>query len=299
MSLTGDFMRVLDEIRLSRQWTVTDLTADIVTERTYYRMLKADRVRTDIFSKLCRRMGIDISELIHDSAFVRRNDSRFKFLFRVHTKFYRDIEEHYQAIKCYTDSDADLDLLLQSALKRYEKQRGIIPAAEYQAYLVGLVPQLKANTGFNIYLFLVSLFYLDEFPNATEFSLKDLAIRLERESISYSVHTMAMAYDLLLELLMKSGMHSGETGLLVEKYGQVFDHFPSRYFLMRYRLYQAYRAMLQSDCVSMERFLFQFCMNAMSMLDSSELGIQFDLVRHVFRVDLDALVAAMTSQLLP
>jgi len=298
MSLTGDFMRVLDEIRSSRQWTVTDLTTDIVTERTYYRLLKADRVRTDIFSKLCSRMGIDISELIHYSAFVSRNDSRFKFLFRVHIKFYRDIEEHYQAIKNYTDSDADLDLLLKSASKRYEKQRGIISAADYQAYLEGLVSQLKANSGFNIYLFQVSLFYQDEFPNATDFSLKDSAIRLERESISYSVHTMAMAYDLLLELLMKSGSHSSETSMLVEKFGQVFDHFPSRYFLMRYRLYQAYRALLQSDRVSMERYLFQFCMNAMSMLDSPELESQFDFVRTVFRVDLDALVATMITPLL-
>jgi DNA-binding Xre family transcriptional regulator len=298
MSLTGEYMRILDEIRTARQWTVSNLTKGIVTERTYYRLLSADSVRTDLFSKLCNKMGINLSELIHYSAFVRKNDSRFKFLFRMHTKYYRDIEPHYQAILVFQDSDEDLNLLLQAGLRRYERQLGIIGKEDYDTYLESLIPWLQDNASFNVYLFLIQLYIQEELPQNPWFSLTDLATRLAKEPISYSALTMAMTIDLLLEMLMKENIHTEATFHLIDNLGQVLTHFPSRFYQMRHYLYQAYQALVQNESDVMSRFLFRFCMNAMYMLDSTELALQFEMIRRVFSIDVDHLVKKTMRELL-
>lgn len=298
MSLTGEYMRILDEIRIARQWTVSHLTEGIVAERTYYRLLNADSVRTDLFSKLCNKMGINLSELIHYSAFVRKNDSRFKFLFRMHTKYYRDIEPHYQAILAFQDSDEDLNLLLQAGLRRYERQRGIIGKEEYDFFLESRIPLLQANPSFNVYLFLIQLYVQEELPQNPWFSLDDLANRLAKEPINYSVHTMAMAIDLLLEMLMKEKIHTEATFRLIDNMGQVLTVFPSRFYQMRHYLYLAYQALIQNDSDVMTRFLFRFCMNAMYMLESPELARQFEVIRRVFAIDIDHLVEKTMRELL-
>lgn len=298
MSLTGEYMRILDEIRIARQWTVSHLTEGIVAERTYYRLLNADSVRTDLFSKLCNKMGINLSELIHYSAFVRKNDSRFKFLFRMHTKYYRDIEPHYQAILAFQDSDEDLNLLLEAGLRRYERQRGIIGKEEYDFFLESRIPLLQANPSFNVYLFLIQLYVQEELPQNPWFSLDDLANRLAKEPINYSVHTMAMAIDLLLEMLMKEKIHTEATFRLIDNMGQVLTVFPSRFYQMRHYLYLAYQALIQNDSDVMTRFLFRFCMNAMYMLESPELARQFEVIRRVFAIDIDHLVEKTMRELL-
>ena len=110
MNLSNDYMLVLDEIRISKKIPIVDLCQNIITERTYYRMLKANQVKTDVFTQLINRLGVELSEFIHYAVFVRKNDSRFKFIYRVHTKFYRDIAEHYQAMLSYRDPVEELDL---------------------------------------------------------------------------------------------------------------------------------------------------------------------------------------------
>lgn len=294
MNLSNDYMLVLDEIRSSKKISIADLCQDIITERTYYRMLKANQVKTTVFSQLINKLGVDLSEFIHYAVFVRKNDSRFKFIYRVHTKFYRDIAEHYQAMLQYQDPDLELDLLIRVYLKKYEYEIQSISQMEYFSYLGTLVPVIKANTTFNIYLFTIQLILQEAIPNQLDITLKQSADQLFHEEFSYSVILVAICYDMLLQMLMKSGNDPDSVVQLMGRYEVFMSYFPSRYFLMRYDLYKAYLCKLQVDTSTMTTYLFKFLMNALSMVEETENIKQTQFVSAVFNLDVNDFIYKMT-----
>ena len=285
MNLSNDYMLVLEEIRTSKKISVVELCQDIITERTYYRMLKSKEVRTDVFSQLTDRLGIDLSEIIHYAAFVKKNDPRFKFLYRVHTKFYRDIEEHYQALIHYQDPSDELDLLLNVYKKKYLYETNQMSKEDYHTHLIGYLPLIQANTVFNIYLFTIQLEMIKELPNHHDFSLKEVANNLYNEEFSYSVILVAICYDALLLMLLKSNNEDEAMIKLMSKYEMFTSHFPSRYFLMRYNLYKAYIGKVENQDKVSNQYLFKFLMNALSMLEDDDYQQQEILVTNTFKIN--------------
>jgi len=298
MNLSNDYMLVLDEIRISKKVSIADLCQDIINERTYYRMMKVSQVKTDVFSQLINRLGVDLSEFIHYAVFVRKSDSRFKYIYRVHTKFYRDIEEHYQAMLKYQDPVEELDLLIKVYLKKYEYETQKISQNEYHAFLSTLVPVIKANTSFNIYLFTIQLILQQQIPDQLDITLKKSADQLFKEEFSYSVILVAICYDELLHALMESQKDQDSVIQLMSKFETFMAYFPSRYFLMRYNLYKAYVGMIQTDSMMRDTYLFRYLMNAISMVEEGENKKQNQLVSTVFSLNLNDFIYTMTAQLL-
>ena len=298
MNLSSDFMIILDEIRIAKKISVEYLCENIVSERTYYRMLKAKQIRTDVFSLLLARLRVQLSELIHFAVFVRKSDSRFKFIYRVHTKYTSDIAEHYQAIKNYIDPDEHLDLLLKINVKKYEYASNMIDQSTYKESLKNTIDLLQSNQTFSIYLFAIQLMILEEFDDQTWFDIEELAYKLEKEEFSYSVIMVAICYDMLLSYLLKSRRYTTPFKLLLKKYETFLQYFPSRFFLMRLNLYQAYVGMLTQDETQSQNSLFKYLMNARSILEEDEYRQSRELVSQIFQLDEDAFLAERTKQIL-
>lgn len=296
MSLSNDYMLVLDEIRAAKKVSIADLCQDIITDRTYYRMMKSSQVRTDIFTKLAQRIGVDFSEFIHYAVFVKKSDSRFKFIYRVHTKFYRDIDEHYQAMKIYQDPSEELDLLIQVYLKKYEYERNIIKQSEYHRYLYELIPRIKDNQTFNIYLFTIQLIIKKDLPSCDSFDLKEMADMLYQEEFSYSVILVAICYDLLQEMLMEMKIYDESLLKLLEKYETLITYFPSRYFLMRFNLYKAYTGKVIHDDIMVETYLYKYIVNALSMVEDDEYNHQMIKINEIFNINIQDFIYQVTKR---
>lgn len=296
MNLSNDYMFVLDEIRKAKKIPVANLCEDIITERTYYRMLSANQVRTDVFSLLLNRLGVDLTEFIHYTVFVRKSDSRFKFIYRVHTKYYRDIEEHYQAMLLYQDSVEELDLLIKVYIKKYEYDINQINQDDYHNFLRGLIPTIQHNSVFNIYLFTIELILLKEIPKDYHIPLKDLASNLFKEEFSYSVILVAICYDELFMMLMLNRHEDDQMVKLMTKFEVFINYFPSRYFLMRYNLYQAYLGYITKEQTLMQNYLYKYLMNALSMIEEKEYQEQFKQVEEIFQLDVTNFLYEMTKE---
>ncbi|MCF7932320.1 MAG: hypothetical protein K9K93_04045 [Acholeplasmataceae bacterium] len=297
MNLSNDFMLTLDKMRLAKKVSVSDLCQDIITERTYYRMLKADHVRTSTFTALIERLGIELSEFIHHTTFVRKNDSRFKFIYRVHTAFYRDIDEHYENVRDGVDPNIELDLLLNVYVKRYEWQSGKITEAEYLEHLSSLIPDIHEDAPFNIYLFNIRLFILEAFPDTCSFSLEQAALQFEKVALGFSVNLSAVCYDMILHLLMTQQKHEA-FHTLIAKYVTFITYFPNRYFIMRLNLYKAYLGKITNDQTMRDRYLYKYLINVLSMENPDNTTINFAEVRHVFGIDHVAFLRKKTEEIL-
>lgn len=298
MSLSNDYMLVLDEIRQAKKVSIADLCQDIITERTYYRMMKSIQVRTDIFARLTERIGVDFTEFIHYAVFVKKSDSRFKFIFRVHTKFYRDIKEHYEAMLNYEDPSEELSLLIKVYIKTYEYESKKISQSDYEVFLNELIPALKTNESFNIYLFTIQLIVKKALPNCPDFPLKEMADMLYKEEFGYSVILVAICYDELLAMLLKSQNEDESMRLLMQKFETLVTYFPSRYFLMRYHLYQAYLGKINQDQNMMNSYLYKYIINALSMVEVDEYQDQMTVVSRIFDIDVKDFIFIMTKKML-
>lgn len=297
MKVSNDYMMVLDEMRISKKIPVEDLCQDIISERTYYRMLKSDEVRTDVFSKLTQRLGVDLSELIHYAVFVRKNDSRFKFLYRIHTKYYRDIEEHYHELLDYQDPSNELNALLNLYKKKYLYETKQLTKTDYHEFLAEYISLIESNTSFNIYLFAIQLEIIKEIPNH-QFSLSEVTLKLFREEFSYSVIMVAICYDVLLRLLLVSRTENDAMKELMSKFETFIAYFPSRYFLMRYNLYKAYIGKIDHQEDIENNYLFKFLMNALSILEEEDYREQEELVNDVFSINCTDFIYQQTEAIL-
>lgn len=272
MALYKEFCQILEKIRIDRNLSVADICDGIISERTYYRYLHSNgEMRCDIFAKLAQRLDLSSVEIVKYAFYFHKKDPGItKFIFRLHTRHFVDIEPIYQSILNHHEENLPLRYLLDACLKKYEYIISKITKANYISALEKIVEISNPNENNNIFVLLTRVLYFEAAPDNNHYSAEFLAQTLLKVDFRMSV----MFYIIALDCLIYSNLGNNRITLdlfrlLVARFEEMLEFIDIKPFRAQKVLYQAYIHYLDGDKSKMEHFLFLYAIN-MSVLMGGE-----------------------------
>ncbi len=288
MKSYSEYFRILDEIRLARGLTISELCEGIISERSYYRHLNSDKnIKFDLFNKLAKKMKIQPHEIIQYSVFVRKGDPGItRFMYRVHVLFFDDIKEIYHNVIKIPNDNSSLMLLLQAYIANYEYIMNILSKDQYREALNQIHEQIKHFEYPNINLTTFYTLYLLEFKDNEVISLNEVANQLLSTELTSGILFQAFAYDNLLRLFMQTNSIDIDLfSKLVDNMKTLVGFFPQKYFRNRYRLYESFKAKLEGKESDVDKVLYRYLLGNILLLDKKEYQKEAKLVESLFVID--------------
>lgn len=299
MNLSSDYIRIIDEFRISKQLSVSALCENIISERTYYRLLKSKEIKIDTFTKLAHKLGIELFDLVHYSVFSKKDDSRFKFCYRVHTRYFWDIKPHYEIIKNHHDDCFELGLLLKTYVKKYEMLIGKITKDEYHQVLNEHMELLKDSKLPNVYVTFFFVCYIDAFPENEIISVEKVGQILLEDDIRMCVIMSIISIDLYMNRFVNTDMISDDLfQKLIQKMELYNGYFPNKYFYMNYCLYCAKNAQGSQQIAEMQKYLYRHLIILTIITDGDDYHEKMRLVENLFQINPQQFLIEQTHQIL-
>jgi transcriptional regulator with XRE-family HTH domain len=282
------YIRVLDELRNAKGMSVSELCDNVISERTYYRyMHSVQEVKFDVFKKLAEKLGIDTYDIIHYAMFVRTGDPGItKFLYRVHIRYFNDIETFYELAKNYQEPHQEYRSLIQAYVKKYEAMSGRITQDEYRVYLQSLVSTIQSYAMQTVYGVGIAALYVIEFPQDPVIRIAAVLERLIEIDHKMSLLLMIITLDLVLDKTIGTDLVD-PTLLLkgVAKIEQIVPYFPHKFFLMHYYLYNAYQMQTEAKPKDRDEALYYY-LSTLILLEGHEIyQTSIERVTRVFGID--------------
>jgi len=272
MALCKEFCQILEKIRKDRNLSISYVCEGIISERTYYRYLRSgSEMRFDIFSKLAQRLGLDSVEIVKYAFYFNKKDPGItKFIFRLHTKHFSDIEPIYQSVLKHKEENLSLQNLLNACIAKYEWIVGKITKEEHVSTLGKSLEYLNAKENDNIFTLFTRVLYFETLPDSTLYSAESLAQAILKTDFRMGFIFYVIALDCLMYSVIGSDKIPIETfRLLTARFEEILELVDIKTFHMQKALYKAYLHFLDGQIKEMKRLLFLYAMN-LSVLAGGE-----------------------------
>jgi transcriptional regulator with XRE-family HTH domain len=295
--------KILDEVRQSKNMTVTELCENIISERTYYRYMKQDmEMKFDLFAKLAHRLGLEPYEVIHFSVFIRKGDPGVtRFIYRVHTRLFSDIDEIYIKLQTHHEELAVLDKLLVAYKQKYWYLINKITLDEYRTTLQQLMMFYRDQSLANVYVMSFFVLYFEQFTTNDIMDVAELAEHLLKFDYRLGVLPYAIHLDLFVEIVFGTNWISiDQHRRLADKYGLLLQHFQHKYFVTSYWLYYVYASYLDGKWGKVQNELYQTIISISIMFGGQQLREKFETIERVFQIQIkEFLVEYSMKYLMP
>lgn len=288
MTSFSTYIRILDELRQSKGISVATLCDGVISERTYYRYMNSNReVKFEVFKRLADNLDIDTYDVIHYAMFVRTGDPGItRFVYRVHLRFFDDIEPLYQTIKHRVEPAREYHELIQTYVKRYEAMTGKITWDEYNKHLASLESFIVDFPNQTVTGVSLALHFACAFSNHP-------VIRIERilERFLELDHRMALllyliGFDHLLHHVVGTDLVAYDLFAKAKaRLAEIIPYFPHKFFLMRYYLYDAYCLQQEKRYVERDDSLYQSLMTMIILEDGEPFQTDLERIRSMFTID--------------
>ena len=289
MELCKEFWQIIEKIRKERNLSISLVCEDIISERTYYRYMRSGcEMRFDILSKLSHRLGLDSVEIVKFAFYFNKKDPGItKFLFRLQTKQFSDIEPIYQSILEHKEENLSLQKLLNACIAKYEWIVGKIAKEDYISVLEKSLEYSSAEENNNIFILLTRVLYYEALPNNTRYSAECLAQAILKADFRMGFIFYVIALDCLMYSVLGSEKISIETfRLLTARFEEILELVDIKPFHMQKSLYKAYLHFLDGQIEEMKHPLFLYAMN-LSVLFGGESYCQAKKkVEKLFKINL-------------
>lgn len=291
MESIQNLFEILDEIRKSKNVSVSDLCQNIISERTYYRYLKGNStIKFEIYNQLMKRLNASINDVIYYSFFVRKGDPGLtRFTYRQHLRYHKDINDVYVSVKDYQPENKVLQIVFNVSLRRYEYSIGKLTKKEFRSFYESILTEIKEVDMPNIFAtYVYSMFFID-FPNDIHSSDQTLdeiigyILAFNRgESIIFAMNTMDNILKLVTEKVMVNKLIYKN---LVNKFQETVDIFTVKYYLMRFQLYKAYLFKIEDKKNQMKEYLLRYIANVMSLLHGEYYDEAISFIEKTFEIN--------------
>lgn len=294
------YYKLLDEIRLSKSMTVSSLCENIISERTYYRLLKSNKdLRVDVYSKLADRLGTTTPEIIYFSTFIRKGDPQIsRFVYRVHTHYFFDIDPIYEAVQNYQFEDNLMQYTVEAYICKYRNLKHEVDDIEYKNSIKSIMQNVKELKLENIYAYCVYALYATEFPEDENNSLVKVLDKLVSMDFNMGLLFYLISLDLLMDKLIDTKTNDlSFFSKALSRYTQTIQHFPNKNFHMKYLLYSAYDAYKRNHS-DYELYLTKYMINVYILKDGDFIQNELNRISQIFSIHAKELVALKTKEFL-
>ena len=300
MVLCKEFCRIINKIRNDRNLTIAQMCDGIISERTYYRYLHSNsEMSFEVFSKLAQRLSVDTVEVVKYAFYFNKKDPGItRFIFRLQTKCFNDIEPIYESICNYHEKNPSLRKLLNICIKKYQFNIGKVSKSEYISTLKKNVKFSCPNETEDIFTLFARVLYFETVPANPHYSADSLA----RVFLKVDFRMSAMFYIVALDCLIYSiiGTKSIDEGLfrlLVTHFEKVLEFVDIKPFHMQRTLYRAYTHFLDSEKNEMEHFLFLYAINLSVLMGGENYRAAKSKVEVLFHIDVDDFIKVQSKNL--
>lgn len=255
MKNARQYYQVLNEIRLLKKMTVTDMCEGVISERTFYRLLQADStVKIDTFIKLTKKLQISPYEVISYATYVSKGDPGLsRFVFRVHTKHYDDVDAIYEQIKSAVIDNNQLKNYIDVYMLKYQLDRDWINLEYYNQEIESIYKNHYIVGEHNLYNYILKLEYLlTIYQNDFTVIESTISQMLEVEpkmSVAYYIMEMDKILNLMVKsdhldkVIFKQALNLFETSL---------QQFANKFFHNNYFLYLAFDNFMNDQAYEVE-----------------------------------------------
>jgi DNA-binding Xre family transcriptional regulator len=293
------YYHFINEIRIKQNMTIASLCDGITSERTFLRYLKSNKaVKFDVLSKLCKRLNIQASSIVHNAVFFRTDgNSSYKFIYRVQVMHFNDIEEHYQNVLSQNDLVWYLHDCLQAHITKYECMIGRIDPIEYRNRLHELYVKSVNSGAINAEILMIDVFYLETNPPKSQ----ELAVFIAKELLSVdfmsSILFHALAISRFLSIALKTNYLDLDTfRKLVQRLQIINGYISTKYIQVHLALYLAYLAKQEDNPTEMQKYVFLYHSTCRFLYGGKDYFFEKTEIEKMFNVDLLQLEIEKTKE---
>jgi len=242
-----------------------------------------------MFAKLANRLGLESVEIIKYAFYFNKKDPGVtKFVYRLQTNYFADIEPIYQSLLNYKEENPLLRQLLNVCIKKYEYLVRKITKEEYIMALEQNVQVSSLNEGAdNIFVLFSRILYYEAVPANSRYSAESLAQSILKIDFRMCAFFYIIALDCLLYSIIGNDILSSESFRhLVVRFEEVLELVDIKPFHMQKTLYQAYISFLDCDKGKMDHFLFLYAINMSVLMGGENYRQAKTKVETLFHIDI-------------
>ncbi|MGD9910685.1 MAG: helix-turn-helix domain-containing protein [Candidatus Izemoplasmatales bacterium] len=288
MNSSKVYSKILEEVRKSKKMSISDLCENIISERTYFRYMKDDQfIKYETFAKLALRLGMEPYEAIQYATFIRKGDPGVtRFIYRVNSKQFFDIEEIYERLIPYHEVVEEYDVLLQAYLNKYRYQSNRISKEEYLARLNLSIHFFHNIPLSNIYSLAFHALFLEQSPHSEWIDIVTYTEFLVKYDHSMGILLYAVTLDLITQIVYANNLVDISLfQKIVDKQAVILQFFPQKYFMTRYGLCYVHSMYNQGKFDEVQKELYQTLISLSVMFSSTQLKEQIDKIEKLYDIN--------------
>lgn len=286
MTKTSIYYQTLNEIRKSKKVSITDLCEGIISERSFYRLMKSSTaIRMETFVKLANKLDVSPYEVISFATFVTKGDPQLsRFVVRVHTNHLDDIKPIYDEVKNKIIDNIPLNLYIQMNILKYEKDINAIDSEIYQDKLQ-LLYESCVNGKYNgLYTSAVEFEYLSVQKQIDYAKLYLMINRIIQIDFRMSVFFYIIILDRCLSYLFNiENLDMNLFKLALKRYEEVIQSFPNKYFHTNFLLFSAFNKLIDNQDFKIE--LNKHLLGIIRDRQGERLENELERIENIFKVD--------------
>lgn len=267
----------------------------IISERTYFRyLISSSKISYSSFERLLARLNIDLSQFITYAVFVRSENSVIKFLNRVHTQTFFDIEPLYQQVLNVQSEDILYTRVIKAYIKKYEYLIRKIEKEEYIAELEAIIDTFEKNAPLSVYHIAIYVLYI-EINNAVSKELINKVV----DNILTLDHTMSFfIYLCSLDTLIYTIIDKNIKRELVERFSQMVNFVAFKTFSLKNYLYTAFLNYMDQDQEAMYKNLLHYAINLAVIYGGEQLHKGKEKFQSLFGFNFDEFIVNESKRVL-
>lgn len=282
------YYQVIDELRQANNISVSDLCEGIISERTYFRNLHSnDNIKFSVVLKLLDRLNISLAQFVTYAVHLRGEDKGVnKFIYRVHTQNFLDIDQYYKSVTSEPLSNSMFDLAIQTYINKYKYLKGKLSKDEYILELEKILGLFDKSSPIGLYKIVVYSLLMEIGRMPEEKLLNEIVETFINLDLSLSFLLYLITADVLLYTLIdKDLINENIKRKLVEKFNIAISFFPNKLFFLKKHFYTAYINRLDNNIEQMNKNLFLSSISLAILLGGSQYTHAIGKIESIFNID--------------
>lgn len=286
MNKASIYYQALNEIRKSKNVSIADICEGIISERSFYRLMKSDaKIRMETFVKLANKLDVSPYEVITFATFVAKGDPQLsRFVFRVHTNHYDDIGRIYDEVRFKKVDNTPLSLYITMNILKYEKSINAIDSETYQVKMASLYDCCISEKYNSLYTSAVEVEYLSNQEQVDFTKLYFNINQIIQMDFKISVFFYIMILDNCISYLINiEDMDRTIYKKAIKRYEEVIQSFPNKYFHTNFLFFIAFDKLLENNDFTID--LYKHLLGIIRDRDGNRLKYELERIEHLFKVD--------------
>jgi len=286
----GSLYKVLDELRIAKNMTISEITDGIISERTYLRHLKDEsRVNFTIFSKLLSKLDINVSQflqfLIHHN---KKDNGIARFLIRVHVGHFTDIKPIYEEMKLFK-SDSEIEMCVVNAMMLiYLFMIDELSLENLQIEYKKILKILDTYNQNNMIIIYLKLLYQVHFKDDLIIDIKTYTQILSEYKSTLSILYYILSLDIMLLYVSENKLlELPDYEKLLNIYKLYYPSFNMKNLEFNLESYTAYYYQLKNDYKMRDDYLFKSINNAFVVMSPHLHSKYKSVIETTFNIKID------------